>query len=71
MRIFWYLVAFGAGTFGAIATLRALEQLVFGGGSGPIAMQAMSGMGFLYIAALSFRKARAAKLTRRPPPPVS
>lgn len=63
MKAFWYLMTVLFGALGALSLLRVLEQLVFEGGKGPLAMQAGMGVGFVMLAGKALAKARA---PRRP-----
>ncbi|GEM_PF-3205959 len=64
MRFLWYFFAFVCGTLGLLSTLRSLERMIYGGGSGSMAMQAMFGLGFVMLAIQAWRKARADALPR-------
>ncbi|MFP2957689.1 hypothetical protein ACLEPN_07620 [Myxococcus sp. 1LA] len=59
MAIFWYLMTTLLGALGALGVLRALERLIFGGGSGSLLVQAAMGFGFLMLAKRALGKARA------------
>ncbi|AGC44923.1 hypothetical protein MYSTI_03617 [Myxococcus stipitatus DSM 14675] len=67
MTFFLYLRLIFFGAFGALASLRALEQIIFGGrgGFGPILVQAALGAGALMVAKRALDKLRA---QRRPAP---
>lgn len=64
MRLFWYLGALACGILGSLGVLRVAERLVFGGGEGPLGMQALFGIGFLGMGLKALRKARAPLLPR-------
>ncbi|MCY1035408.1 hypothetical protein OV207_28435 [Corallococcus sp. BB11-1] len=59
MAIFWYLVVTLLGALGTLASLRVLERLVYGGGSGSLLLQAGMGLGLLMLANKALGKARA------------
>lgn len=61
MAIFWYLVMMLCGALGALGVLRAVERVVFGGGSGSVAVQFGMGLGLLFLAVRARRKAIAAR----------
>ncbi|WP_147443276.1 MULTISPECIES: hypothetical protein [unclassified Corallococcus] len=55
------------GALGTLASLRVLERLVFGGGSGSLLVQAGMGIGCLMLAKKALGKARG---RGRPAPPT-
>ncbi|RKH16937.1 hypothetical protein D7Y13_16210 [Corallococcus praedator] len=67
MALFWYLMVTLLGALGTLASLRVLERLVYGGGSGSLLVQAGMGLGLLMLATKALGKARALK---RPAPPA-
>ncbi|QDE84887.1 hypothetical protein BHS07_26955 [Myxococcus xanthus] len=66
MAIFWYLLVTLLGALGTLSVLRVLERLVFGGGSGPLLVQAGMGLGLLMLAKRALDKARASRRPARP-----
>jgi hypothetical protein len=66
VTIVWYLIAILCGALGALGVLRALERLIFGGGSGSPVFQFAFGAVFLLLAWRSIQRARRARAQPTP-----